>query len=127
MENILLQRPTLPVVITITDFGYARHEPCPPQRMRSFCGTIEFLAPEMIRALPKARLPGFHGYGKEIDIWAIGVIAFVVISGRFPFSGNDEVKDNEILKRILHRCVSFNTNWKSKSGFGMFLWLEMLI
>jgi serine/threonine protein kinase len=121
MENILLRRLTIPVVITITDFGYARHEPCPPERMKSFCGSIEFLAPEMVRVHPRARLPGLHGYGKEIDIWAIGVIAFAVISGGLPFSESDEVKDNEILRRILSKGASFTTAWKTKSSLGMFL------
>jgi serine/threonine protein kinase len=105
-----------PVVITLTDFGLARREPCRPKRMDTFCGTIDFLAPEMIKMNDKTVYN--QGYGKEIDIWAIGIIAFVVMSGKFPFKDDTEI---EIMNRIVRDGIFFDRVWAEQSEFGMFL------
>ena len=109
-----------PVVITLTDFGLARKEPCPPARMSSFCGSLEFLAPEMVKMIPQIQIPLNQGYGKEVDIWAIGIIAYAIMSGDLPFSEADEEANKlQILSRIIHDDVCFGDVWSSKSKLGM--------
>src|SRR5436190_5172411 len=98
-----------PSVITVADFGLTRREPMRPRRMNSFCGTTEFLAPEMIKMNSASNC---REYGKEIDIWAIGIMSYVVMSGEFPFF--DE-SDSQIMSRIVQDGVVFENGWTRKS------------
>ncbi len=51
-------------------------------------GTCYYIAPEVIR----------RKYGKEADIWSLGIIMYILLSGYPPFNGNDDL---EIFKAIL--------------------------
>jgi serine/threonine protein kinase len=44
------------------------------------CGTPGYVAPEVLRQMP---------YGKECDIWSIGVVTFILLSGSTPFYEED--------------------------------------
>ena len=46
------------------------------------CGTPQYIAPEVITNIE---------YGAESDFWAIGVIAFALLSGEMPFTGEDQL------------------------------------
>lgn len=48
------------------------------QMRKTFCGTFEYMAPEMI---------GNRSYDKTVDIWSLGIILFEMIHGRTPFKG----------------------------------------
>ena len=118
LENILLDRPMTPAVITLTDFGLARKLPLPPRKLRYYCGTLEFLAPEMVRLDPasenRAKAPG---YGKEVDIWAVGAISHAVMSGNLPIQGNSRAR---LFQSILRDGLFFGSEWRGKSDGGMF-------
>lgn len=49
--------------------------------MKSNCGTLSFLAPEVLRGTSTA--------GPPLDVWSMGVILFAVLCGRLPFEGPD--------------------------------------
>lgn len=51
--------------------------------MQSQCGTAYYLAPEIANNLD---------YGKAVDLWACGVVAFVMLAGKFPFYGDSDEK-----------------------------------
>ncbi|EGR31838.1 hypothetical protein IMG5_100910 [Ichthyophthirius multifiliis] len=76
LENILIQNG----VIKICDFGCANYS-SKIFKKRSFCGTLEYLAPEIIQN---------QIYDKEIDIWALGIICFELNAGFTPFARNTE-------------------------------------
>ena len=60
--------------------------------MKMFCGTPSFMAPEIV--LKK------EYRGEPADIWALGVVLFVMVSGNFPFKGHT---DKELYDKI---CTS---------------------
>ncbi|EFP76199.1 Serine/threonine-protein kinase 17A [Puccinia graminis f. sp. tritici] len=69
-----------PYDLVVADFGVAVYVDRPDGSTASLtgiCGSPGYTAPEVYRRLP---------YGKPVDIWATGVIAFILLSGRFPFA-----------------------------------------
>eukprot|EP01082_Thalassiosira_pseudonana_P007369 g7078.t1 g7078 contig23:1807757-1809052(-) len=77
-ENILFETTDEDSSIKIIDFGlarkhYAKHGEPP---MKSLVGTPYYLAPEVLRKC----------YGKECDLWSVGVIAYILLSGYPPFN-----------------------------------------
>ena len=53
------------------------------KRTTSFCGTLAYMAPEMIRG---------NEYRFSVDWWAFGIIIFEMLDGRSPFKYGDEIK-----------------------------------
>ena len=49
--------------------------------LNTFCGTIDFISPEVIEGKP---------YNESTDIWSCGVIAFLLLSGIPPFFGKND-------------------------------------
>lgn len=64
--------------IKIIDFGLSKQMK-PGLRMKKKLGTPYYIAPEVLE----------EDYGKEVDLWSIGVITYVVLCGYPPFFGND--------------------------------------
>ncbi|EQC29688.1 CAMK/CAMK1 protein kinase [Saprolegnia diclina VS20] len=76
-ENILLTSKTDDASIKLGDFGLAiTHDNC--RSMTTRCGSPIYTAPEVLDMETTA-------YGKECDIWSIGVITFMLLSGSPPF------------------------------------------
>jgi len=79
-ENILLSDRTEHAQIKIVDLGLSRF--FEGQRlMRTICGTHRFLAPELI----ECDRGHVSGYGPEVDMWGIGIIAYIMLFGVNPF------------------------------------------
>ena len=90
-ENILLHGSGH---ICISDFGLAKqnigNSSC---ETNSFCGTIEYMAPEIISSA---------GHGKAADWWSVGVLLFEMMTGRPPYTGHSRMRIQErILKERL--------------------------
>jgi calcium/calmodulin-dependent protein kinase I len=66
-ENLLYQEQTEDSIIKITDFGLARF--VENELATTACGTPNYVAPEIIAG---------KGYSKEVDLWAIGVIIYIM-------------------------------------------------
>ncbi|CAH7669987.1 CAMK/CAMK1 protein kinase [Phakopsora pachyrhizi] len=81
-----------PLDIVVADFGVAAYiEKLDGTQitLNGICGSPGYTAPEVYRRQP---------YGKPVDIWALGVLAFILITGRFPFghlSGPDFLAEVE--------------------------------
>ncbi|KFM65578.1 Ribosomal protein S6 kinase alpha-5, partial [Stegodyphus mimosarum] len=94
LENILLDSEGH---IVLTDFGLSKeflpHET--DQRTYSFCGTIEYMAPEVIKG-------GSTGHDFCVDWWSVGVLTYELLTGASPFTVEGEKNtQSEISKRIL--------------------------
>ena len=78
-DNVLL---TAEGIAKISDFGLARHASSQSENnFRTYCGTPHYFAPEMFK-LQKQQV---DGYGKAVDVWSLGVILYIIVSGKPPF------------------------------------------
>ncbi|OQR79841.1 phosphorylase kinase gamma subunit-like [Tropilaelaps mercedesae] len=78
-ENILLDDK---FNVKITDFGFATELPDGVERLHELCGTPGYLAPELLKA---SMYEGEAGYGREVDVWACGVVMYTLLVGFPPF------------------------------------------
>jgi serine/threonine protein kinase len=62
-------------VVKLADFGLARKLP-ETGKLHGVFGTAPFMAPEMLQQLP---------YGQKIDVWSLGVVAYTLLFGSFPY------------------------------------------
>lgn len=86
LDNILL---TLDGHIVIADYGLCKEDMWFGKTTSTFCGTPEFMAPEIL--LDKK-------YGRAVDWWAFGVLIYQMLLQQSPFRGEDE---DEIYDAIL--------------------------
>lgn len=66
----------------LCDFGFARIIGEKSFR-RSVVGTPAYLAPEVISS---------NGYNRSLDMWSVGVIMYVSLSGTFPFNEDEDIR-----------------------------------
>jgi len=65
------------ITIKLTDFGFATHfDPDQPQTLS--LGSPLYMAPELCQE---------KSYDNKVDVWAVGVILYVLMTGSAPFSG----------------------------------------
>uniref|UniRef100_A0A915PMC5 protein kinase C n=1 Tax=Setaria digitata TaxID=48799 RepID=A0A915PMC5_9BILA len=67
----------------LCDFGYARFIG-DAQFRKTIVGTPAYLAPEVLQK---------RGYNKSLDMWSVGVIIYVTLSGTFPFNDGEEIEE----------------------------------
>jgi serine/threonine protein kinase len=91
-ENLLLTSKSPNAEVKIIDFGLAKllHD----NLTRSFLGTRGYLAPELLRR---------QAYSKSIDVWALGVIVYVLLCGCLPFNDDGSKITTEQAARV---CTS---------------------
>ena len=69
--------------LKITDFGLSKENISDNHSANSFCGTPEYLAPEIIEN---------KGHGKAVDWWSLGAIIYEMLTGLPPFFSKDRDK-----------------------------------
>ncbi|XP_056403316.1 serine/threonine-protein kinase D1 isoform X1 [Hyla sarda] len=82
-ENVLLASADPFPQVKLCDFGFARIIGEKSFR-RSVVGTPAYLAPEVLRN---------RGYNRSLDMWSVGVIIYVSLSGTFPFNEDEDIHD----------------------------------
>uniref|UniRef100_A0A7N6A0A7 Ribosomal protein S6 kinase n=1 Tax=Anabas testudineus TaxID=64144 RepID=A0A7N6A0A7_ANATE len=89
-ENILLDEEGH---IKLTDFGLCKEAIDHEKKAYSFCGTVEYMAPEVVNR---------QGHTHSADWWSFGVLMFEMLTGALPFQGKDRKETmNLILKARL--------------------------
>lgn len=96
-ENLLYYHPGADSKIIITDFGLAssrkKGDEC---LMKTTCGTPEYIAPEILVRKP---------YTNAVDMWALGVISYILLSGTMPFEDDNRMR---LYRQILKGKYSFS-------------------
>ena len=82
-ENILCSSPTH---VMLADFGLAKIVKA--DGLKTFCGTPEYLAPEVLED---------NDYGRAVDWWGVGVVMYEMMCGRLPFYN----KDHDVLFELI--------------------------
>lgn len=98
-ENILLDENYR---VKISDFGFAVNLK-DGETLRELCGTPGYLSPEVLQC---SMFPDAPGYGKEVDMWACGVIMYTLLVGCPPFWNRRQVV---MLRSIMEARYHFHS------------------
>ncbi|KAG4066135.1 hypothetical protein HA402_010337 [Bradysia odoriphaga] len=95
LENLLLDKDGH---IKIADFGLCKEDITYGSTTKTFCGTPEYLAPEVLED---------NDYGRAVDWWGTGVVMYEMMCGRLPFYNRDH---DVLFTLILMEEVKFPRN-----------------
>lgn len=113
LQNMLLDRDSSDAILKIIDFGTSQIM-MPKGYLSEAYGTLMYMAPEVFRGQ----------YNEKCDIWSCGVILYMLLSGRPPFSGKTDI---EISMKINRGIVSFDRpEWETISDSAKSLIKKML-
>lgn len=94
LENILLDGQGH---IVLADFGLSKiFGPNSDHRAHSFCGTLEYMAPEIIRAGP-------NGHDLAVDWWSVGVLTYELLTGASPFTVVEQQNSQSDISRRIQK------------------------
>jgi serine/threonine protein kinase len=80
LENVLLDKRDN---VKLIDFGFTREYEGKASYLQTFCGTICYSAPEMLKGEKYA--------AEKVDIWSLGVILYALLKGELPFDEDDDI------------------------------------
>uniref|UniRef100_A0A3B3SXI7 protein kinase C n=1 Tax=Paramormyrops kingsleyae TaxID=1676925 RepID=A0A3B3SXI7_9TELE len=92
LDNVLLDHEGH---IKLTDYGMCKEGIRPGDTTSTFCGTPNYIAPEILRG---------EDYGFSVDWWALGVLMFEMMAGRSPFdiiTDNPDMNTEEYLFQVI--------------------------
>jgi len=95
--NVLLSDASPDAEIKIIDFGLSRtFDADESKKMRTVCGSHAYLSPELVQ-MDRGKI---SGYGKEVDMWGIGLMAFIMLFGFNPFSRDTQMRTHDAIAKL---------------------------
>ncbi|KAH9827487.1 serine/threonine-protein kinase MARK2-like [Teratosphaeria destructans] len=79
LENILLDKHDN---VKLVDFGFTREYQGQTNYLQTWCGTVCYSAPEMLKGEKYA--------GEKVDVWSLGIILYALLCGELPFDEDDD-------------------------------------
>jgi calcium-dependent protein kinase len=105
LENILYADSSPDAPVMLIDFGLS-NKFTKDTKMNKACGTIYTIAPEIMSGL---------GYREETDIWSIGCVAFLLLSGDYPFLTHmTDLRDAERVENLKNGRFTFGPIWEER-------------
>lgn len=107
-ENILLSRELEAggneeaINVKLADFGLSEELELGSGRLQQICGTPQYLSPEIVSG---------RVYGKPADIWAAGILGYMLLSGKIPFNDARSQKD-------LYKLIRLGAIWFGPRDWG---------
>jgi len=103
LENFLYESPEAHSALKLIDFGFAKVWD-PSTLMMASCGSIAYVSPDVLKG---------QGYTSKCDMWSLGVIVFMLLSGYPPFHGSEkEMRTNILVAKV---DWSHKSRWKKVS------------
>lgn len=116
-ENLLLNDSKNMSDLKVADFGLSKFIESQSQ-MKTVCGTWAYAAPEIIKRMP---------YSNSVDIWSLGVLQFVLLSGYHPFDVYGDLPEPQLLRKIVMCKYDFDDEvWQGVSQEAMDLIKKLL-
>ncbi|XP_065346339.1 aurora kinase C-like [Cloeon dipterum] len=81
--------------IKIADFGWSVHDSSLTKKRKTMCGTLDYLAPEMVKNVEHTHL---------VDNWCVGILCYELLVGKPPFESKSST---ETYQRILRAHIDF--------------------
>eukprot|EP00873_Tetraselmis_striata_P003344 jgi/Tetstr1/423608/TSEL_001380.t1 len=91
LENIMLVSEASHTRIKIIDFGLSAQLSSSRPAFREGSGTPQYLAPEVVKLIP---------YGPKCDVWAAGLVLFVLLSGDYPYTSSTAARLIARIRRL---------------------------
>jgi calcium/calmodulin-dependent protein kinase I len=111
-ENLIFRDPLETSDLLITDFGLSKLVGG-NEFLSTTCGTPHYVAPEVLKE---------SGHGKPVDMWAIGVITYVLLCGYTPFWGGETNSTPILYQAIIKGQYEFEEEyWGMVSDQGIIL------
>eukprot|EP00921_Rhytidocystis_pertsovi_P012843 GHVQ01020860.1.p1 GENE.GHVQ01020860.1~~GHVQ01020860.1.p1 ORF type:complete len:499 (-),score=87.11 GHVQ01020860.1:496-1992(-) len=104
-ENFLFKNNFPSSTLILIDFGMSA-KCSDSQPLLEVCGSPQYLSPELIR----------RSYGTPADMWALGVLVYLMIYGRYPFDGADT---SAIVKEVLTKDVQWESSYVRVSSLAI--------
>lgn len=114
-ENFVFAARSEDANIVLIDFGCAKQVQ-DEKEYKDLVGTVYYLAPEM--AAQSSRVPRTGKVLKAADVWSMGVIAYVMLTGRPPFKGRT---NKEIFTNVIRDPLVFPDDIELSEGFKDFV------
>ena len=113
-ENLLLADRSEGALVKLCDFGLACEvEPASGLQRRASIlnGTVAYMAPEHLREEP---------HGAAVDLWSLGIVLFILLSGRHPFDPDGAAEEPELAARVKAADWAFGNApcWRNVSDDG---------
>jgi serine/threonine protein kinase len=127
-ENVLLVSREDDIEVKLTDFGLAKVVNGVDDSLKTFCGTPQYFAPEVLRR--RHTVVGLGRYGKQADMWSLGVILYVLLSGSAPFESpldNETADDSSTALSSVSNIYFPVDHWKNVSTSAQSLIRELLV
>jgi serine/threonine protein kinase len=113
-KNLLLMSDENDSFIKLADFGFAARV-YDPKSLSKQCGTPFFVSPEILLR---------HPYDHQSDMWSVGCIVYLLLSGNLPFMGRSQ---KDLFRKIVSGKYEFDEDWTDVSDDAKDLVSKLLV